>query len=637
MFDEKDPSFASGQSEVDKSIEKMAPILFLGVLVLVSVFLFLPTLFLSLIITGVVVGFNQYKNLKRAIYIALPLFLIVGYFESFRPLMQFPIIFKSQIPLDWYVNLINNGQPLVINIWGYIEAILASVPLAFIWTFIYRKFLENRLTLEKEEKKDKLLKNSNIANNTRYRDKVLRKSQKNYRKSNDTDVFLGLKPNETEVSFDTEDLFKHVLVQGTTGTGKTYLMYNILEKACRDGLGAIFVDGKGDKKTVEEVERLAKAYDREVYVFSDTSKWHYNPVKYGKPTAITDRLMAVMDWSEQFYENESRNTLQSIISFLQAFDFPNDIETIYSYLDLEKVGNFLLNKQERKNNENVERSPFDDGGTKEITADESVKRFNRLFFHKDIIDEDDVESLANNRDQKMKMIQGLRTQLEMLIYSDLGQKFQEKEGATLDIKEAIKNHAIVLFSLDSNNYEQFIGTIGRFIVSDCAYVTTELYGNTDNFNGVLGFFDEFGSYGNDNILDILSKARSAKFGAILGIQSIGDLKNKRKNIDIQQQAIDNCNLFLLGRTNDAENAEQVAKLIGTYEDIDRTTVTENKGSMFKRIETKQDRGTVRKVNKFHFSPDKIKSLPDHQFYYLNKNIVEDNKTQFYARNVFLDL
>lgn len=228
----------------------------------------------------------------------------------------------------------------------------------------------------------------------------------------------------------------------------------------------------------------------------------------------------------------------------------------------------------------------------------------------------------------------MRTQLELLVYSDLGEKFKEKDGQTLDIKEIISNGDVILFSLDSNNYDSFIGTIGRFIISDCAYITTELYGNTDEFNGALGVFDEFGSYGNDKILTILSKARSAKFGAILGIQSISDLQNKSKNIDIKEQAIDNCNLFILGRTNSAKNAEEIAGLIGTYRDIDRTVMTENLGGKFARFETKGERGTVRKVNKFNFSPDSIKDLPNYQFFYVNKNIEEDNKKKVFARNVF---
>ena len=174
-------------------------------------------------------------------------------------------------------------------------------------------------------------------------------------------------------------------------------------------------------------------------------------------------------------------------------------------------------------------------------------------------------------------------------------------------------------------------------MADSAYITTTLYGNTDTFSGVLGVFDEFGSYGNDNILDILSKARSAKMGAVLGIQSISDLANKRRNIDIKEQTIDNCNLFILGRTNSADNAEEIAELIGTYKDIDRTVMTENQLGSLSRLETKGERGTVRKVNKFTFNPDNIKYLPNYQFFYVNKNLTEDNKKKVFARNAFVDI
>lgn len=237
----------------------------------------------------------------------------------------------------------------------------------------------------------------------------------------------------------------------------------------------------------------------------------------------------------------------------------------------------------------------------------------------------------------MKLIKGLRTQLEMLLYSDLGEKFQEVEGKTLDIKEIITNGDIVVFSLDSNNYSSFIGLVGRFIIADCCYITQELFNELGDFKGVLGMFDEFGAYGTDNILQILSQAREANFGAVLGIQSYSDLANKRRNIDIKQQTVDNCNTFIIGRANDSDNAEEIAKLIGTYRDIDRTVMTENKGSRLMRIETKGERGTVRKVNKFIFDPDRIKDLPSYQFFYVNKNQREDNKKEVYSRNVFSGL
>lgn len=87
----------------------------------------------------------------------------------------------------------------------------------------------------------------------------------------------------------------------------------------------------------------------------------------------------------------------------------------------------------------------------------------------------------------------------------------------------------------------------------------------------VGFFDEFGSYANDKVMDVLAKAWSAKFGAVLGAQSISDFEVVDPNM--VKRVFDNVNVYLLGRTNSAENAEIITKSIGTYEDIDRTIMT----------------------------------------------------------------
>lgn len=127
----------------------------------------------------------------------------------------------------------------------------------------------------------------------------------------------------------------------------------------------------------------------------------------------------------------------------------------------------------------------------------------------------------------------------------------------------------------------------------------------------------------------MAKARSAKFGAVLGIQTIADWKTQYE--DLTERVLENVNTFLFGRSNTPESAEKIANLIGTYEDIDRTTVTEDKGGLFARIETKQPRGTVRKVHKYVFTPDEIKNLEDFTFLLIEKQNSEDGKQKFFPK------
>lgn len=608
----------------------------IALVVVAGVIVSLPILVLSLIFALLASRFLEKKLIYFVSFLGLVASLIGLYFWSYPPLLQSLGLFKGFLP-SWVKKaeeILQNGQPFVLTYQSYLLILVVSVAFMGLWVMIGKALGKNWFTKEKEQEKDDYLASDTFKKidkkSVQYTDKI----QRTYRKSKGHEVLLGMDIKKQPVVFNILDLFKHCLVSGTTGSGKTVMMYNIMEQALREDMGVIYVDGKGSPKTVQSITKLANHYGKNVYNFSDKTDWHYNPVKYGKPTSITDRLIDSMEWSEPYYKGESKNLLQKVIRFLHDFGFPSDLETIYEHLNVQTVGEFLYQQQEvteEKAETNLDTSKLT------IQADKKVQLYNKLFFGKPFIEQEDIEKLATQKDEQMKLIKGLRTQLEMLLYSDLGEKFQEVEGKTLDIKEIITNGDIVVFSLDSNNYSSFIGLVGRFIIADCCYITQELFNDLGDFKGVLGMFDEFGAYGTDNILQILSQAREANFGAVLGIQSYSDLANKRRNIDIKQQTVDNCNTFIIGRANDSDNAEEIAKLIGTYRDIDRTVMTENKGSRLMRIETKGERGTVRKVNKFIFDPDRIKDLPSYQFFYVNKNQREDNKKEVYSRNVFSGL
>ncbi|MFT8584999.1 hypothetical protein, partial [Liquorilactobacillus hordei] len=63
----------------------------------------------------------------------------------------------------------------------------------------------------------------------------------------------------------------------------------------------------------------------------------------------------------------------------------------------------------------------------------------------------------------------------------------------------------------------------------------------------------------------------------------------------------------------------------------KTIMTEDKGSVFARIDTKSARGTIRSVNKFVVKPDNIKRLEDHSFYLITKGAKNEEE---YARKVY---
>lgn len=70
-----------------------------------------------------------------------------------------------------------------------------------------------------------------------------------------------------------------MLATGGTGTGKTTLIASLMEAALQQDKPVIFMNGKGERKSMLEFKALCEAYDRKVYLFSEMDELTYNPIK----------------------------------------------------------------------------------------------------------------------------------------------------------------------------------------------------------------------------------------------------------------------------------------------------------------------------------------------------------------------
>ena len=493
------------------------------------------------------------------------------------------------------------------------------------------------------------MKSSQFQKISNKRESITNKQQEKWRKSEKKkDIYFGIDIKGNAVELPLKQLFTHELIQGTTGSGKTVAMLAQAETCMKVGLPVIYVEAKGDPQIEHDLGKLAKKYGRKFKVFSDNTETTYNPIKNGAPSGVEERLMSVFDWSEPFYKNVSDNMLLKVIKFMDAYQIKRDLPTLLEYLNFDNIWKTLKSdstKREITVKQKVKPKGGKTGDTglvgtekkedikyidkKVVVYDlsEKARKYTKLFFEKENFDDEDFKEFKENEVNVMKNIYGLKVQIELLVISDLGYKLSETENS-IDMTRFLDTSDVILFSFNSNNYGSLIPKLGRFVVSDVATAVTQKF-NKGDFKGAVGFFDEWGSYANDKIIDVLAKARSAKFGAVLGVQSMEDLNTNGPGLD--KRIRDNVNTFMLGRSNDPESADYVANLVGTYEDLDKTIMTEDKGGIFARIDTKAARGTVRSVNKFVVKPDSIKRLEDHSFYLITKGAKSEEE---YARKVY---
>jgi intracellular multiplication protein IcmO len=116
-------------------------------------------------------------------------------------------------------------------------------------------------------------------------------------------------------------LLKHMMILGSTGSGKTTLMKSLMWQNVRAGGGCIFVDGKMDYVDFQDFYNLCYAIGRheDIYVISpgDPERSNsYNPVLNGDPQEIASRITSLLpdDARAEFYKNEGYKALETLIN-----------------------------------------------------------------------------------------------------------------------------------------------------------------------------------------------------------------------------------------------------------------------------------------------------------------------------------
>ncbi|WP_337969869.1 helicase HerA-like domain-containing protein [Virgibacillus salexigens] len=638
---------------------------------LVLFVVFSPIFLLALLIFGISVGIKKTKWLSYASVVSLLIFCVTAYFQGLRELIQYLPIPLTFIGMDRLIeplqSYLNRGEPFQLSFTSYILIVSLSFVTARVMISIYQ-FFKGKLVKPKEDSVNEFRDSKEYKTIFKNRFSLNNKVQKKYRKQKQqelekkgftNDVLLGIDEYGKPAHMSLKEANQHVLLQGTTGSGKTITTYSLIETTLMNGETVFFIDGKGDPETIKQLQSLSDHYGRNLHVFSEHTKLKYNPIRNGNRTSVTDRIMATFDWSNEFYKNEAENQLQKVIHFLDDYEFNRDIENVTYYLSIPRIYSVLSNDYETveeivqekvpvekeaaatKDNDDLLGMENKDETTQETEYElvekkiqrkkqtDRAKKYMMFFFNKEVLNTEEEEAILSGEDETSKLFRGMQSQLEKLLYSELGHLLEDTEDG-VDLMDIIQKGESVVFSFNSLSYAEFMKRFARFVIADISNAVQQQFGN-ESGKGVTGIFDEFGAYGSSTIVNIVARARSANFRAVIGIQSFGDLVIQGQ--DISQQVIDNMNTFFLGRSNSDKSPEKASNIIGTFKDVDITHQLENKGTMFKRMEFKSEKGTSRNVNRFFVHPDQIKEFTTGEFAVFQKAVQERAKRRIiYFRN-----
>lgn len=638
---ESQKEIPQGRTKTDEEIEKFV---LLAVILVPILFFLIPAL------VGMVLFVALYalKQQRFAPYIGIAGVGILIFEGSRGQILSYLGVFKLY-PIDFVTKAIEKllQKPLEMDFHAYLSLVALSMVFCLA-VGIYAKFKWKSPVISKQEQIAKLKKSRPYQKFMENRFKFLEKKQLQYRKSHSREVFLGYSDTKERIEVPEKEFNYHMLAVGGTGTGKSTLIGAIMEGALRKGKPIIFVDGKGERKSMLEFKELCEAYGKKVYMFSEHDDFTYNPIKNGNATEIRDRLMDLFDWSENYYEDIASLFLQRIVQLIDAAGIERDLHTVYRLLDLQEIENIFdscevemtrmvpqkktVKKAQKVLQSAVSNDPFAEyeemPEEPQGAEEEEIELVPEQYFDlppelKDLRKK--FEDYLQDKDF-IKNLSGLRSQLGELLESELGHKFRNSEKE-IDLRRITDEGNIVIFTISGNRYQEYIKKLGQIIILDINSLIA--YRQDTGRKATLAIFDEFSAYGNQRAVDIVNKGRSAGIEGIISTQSLADID--KVDPFLTSQLITNCNIFAIGRVNDPDDAERLSKAFSTFSDSEITSQIEKKNNLLKLT---SEMGTVKKVEAFIVHPKEIKALDIGQVFIARK-LKQEKSGGNYTRLVYV--
>ncbi len=131
-------------------------------------------------------------------------------------------------------------------------------------------------------------------------------------------VVLGVDERRRPVVLTEPQLATHGLVVGASGAGKSTTLLTILEDRIRRGRPVVAIDLKGSPAFARELGRAAEAAGRPFGLWTLEGPSHWNPVAYGNPTVLKDKLIAAERFTEPHYQRAAERYVQTVFRVLAA-------------------------------------------------------------------------------------------------------------------------------------------------------------------------------------------------------------------------------------------------------------------------------------------------------------------------------
>ena len=354
-------------------------------------------------------------------------------------------------------------------------------------------------------------------------------------------------------------MFTNLYVLGGIGSGKTSsVAYPMLEQALfkwplrpEKKIGIFLLDAKGDNAAYVLERARAAGREEDVVVIRPGGDWSYNPIGWGSPTAIANKLVAALQVmtdqeSNTYYLKMQRefaeNALQILADVLGA-----------GHVSMMDLYEFICDPKVQK--KYIDAAPTD------------------TIAHRWFVNQWLTETPA---EQKM-LTKGFRADLSSFVRADMAPTFATANANFPGWETLIDEGKIVVFSMSLDEYGPFARAMGIFTLMDfqnvmLARTTTKFReAGHDVERLVLCIIDEVWAYMNEKLGEFTAVSRQAKCCTLALHQSLGQVDDHHRQV-----LLGNFRTPIVFSVNDLLTLNTFSQLFGTHK-VPRTTRSESAG------------------------------------------------------------
>lgn len=365
-----------------------------------------------------------------------------------------------------------------------------------------------------------------------------------------------------------DDLLMHTLVVGSTGSGKTSLLLEMIGQAVANkDFCVIIIDPKGDVDFPRQVQKFCDLCHREFTYFNVAQPEASTPVNLlanpGRVSELASRIAQVLpgDGDNDPFRQMGEAALNALFGGAKLLGEKMSFQTAHRNL-LERVPfavRVLTHWLTTAGGVPAEKLPK--GRTRQETCDALVELFEQSSVRDKPSELLNVIDLARKTDERVdKTLSGVKDFLAQFSEGDLGALLSPSETsvkAFTDAHQVIARNSVFYFAADPLHQKGLGRKLGELFMTDLAAEAGDIYNyavaNGEKPRKVLVVVDEASEVCCDAMLAMLSKSRGAGLGLVLATQSVADFVSRFGKTADKDRVLANIMTRIVMRLQDDES------------------------------------------------------------------------------------